>query len=123
MNILSYEKQIDIRNRSYQILIVTPKNKLIEWLTAHAKHKGIDLWRLYNSEDDMVVIIPAFDACEDYTIVEEFLNALKPKLLHAELLRFLATPEDLGEPITAESFDKYFDIALRGPAYCLSDFK
>jgi len=53
------------------------------------------------------------------------MDEIKPKLLFAELGRFHASPDDFGRPLTKETFDEFFDIALRDSASIrfMSDFK
>ena len=48
---------------------------------------------------------------------------VKPKLLRAELIRFHATPEDFGHPLTAETFDLFFTVSVRDIVNFISDFK
>jgi hypothetical protein len=116
---------IDLARRDFSLVLVSPKQNMLDWLNEFVRRKQLERYRLYIPENNTVLIIPSIDRFSEVRALEEFLAGMKPKLLLAELERFMATPEDFGHPITKETFDDHFAIELRDAASVrfLSDFK
>jgi hypothetical protein len=116
---------IDLAKRDCSLVLVSPKESLLEWLSVFWKRKGLDKYRNYIPEENTVLVIPNMDRFSEVGSLEQFLDEMKPKLLFAELGRFHASPEDFGRPLTKDAFDEFFDIALRDSAsiHFMSDFK
>ena len=125
MNIQQLCDTIDVAKRDCSLVLVSPKVTLLEWLDAFWKSKGLDHYRNYVPEEDTVLIIPSIGRFSEVGALDSFLDEMKPKMLFAELDRFHANPEDFGRPLTKETFDEFFDIALRDSAsiHFMSDFK
>ena len=116
-------KTINFANHEFSLLLVNPKPNLFDWLNMFIKRKGLERYRLYSEEENTVLIIPKVDYFSEPSSFKKFVDKMKPKLLHAELSRFHAKPEDFGHPITKESFDMFFEISVRDCAYLMSDLK
>jgi hypothetical protein len=116
---------IDLAKRDFSLVLVSPKETLLGWLSAFWKQKGLEKHRNYIPEENTVMVIPNIDRFSEIGSLEQFLDELKPKLLFRDLVRFRASPEDFGRPLTKETFDEFFDIALRDSAsiHFISDFK
>jgi hypothetical protein len=116
---------IDLAKRDFSLVLVSPKEALLEWLGEFWKRKGLEQYRNYVPEENTVLVIPNMDRFSEYHYFEQFLDNMKPKLLFAELARFHATPDEFGRPLTKDAFDEFFDIALRDSASIrfVSDFK
>jgi hypothetical protein len=125
MNIQQLCDTIDLAKRDFSLVLVSPKEALLEWLSAFWKRKGLEQYRNYIPEENTVLVIPNMDRFSEVGSLGRFLDEMKPKLLFAELGRFHASPEDFGRPLTKEMFDGFFDIALRDSASIrfVSDFK
>ncbi len=116
MNIEQLCNTIDLAKRDFSLVLVSTKGTLLEWLGAFWKRKGLEQYRNFIPEENTVLVIPNMDRFSEIGSLEQFLNEMKPKLLFAELGRFHASPEDFGRPLTKETFDEFFDIALRDSA-------
>jgi hypothetical protein len=116
---------IDLAKRDFSLVLVSPKEKLLNWFSAFWKRKGLDKYRNYIPEENTVLVIPNIDRFSEVGSLEQFLDGLKPKLLFRDLVRFRASAEDFGRPLTKETFDEFFDVALRDSASItyISDFK
>jgi hypothetical protein len=125
MNGKDLSDTIDLSKRDFSLVLVSPKEKLLEWLRTFVKLKRLEKYRVYVPEENTVLIIPNMDRFSEPGWLRQFLDEMKPKLLFAELGRFHASPEDLGYPLTKETFDEFFNIALRDSASIrfMSDFK
>ena len=125
MNMQHLCDTIDLPKRDFSLVLVSPKEKLLEWLRAFWKRKGLEQYRNYIPEENTVLVIPNMDRFSEVGSLGRFLDEMKPKLLFAELGRFHASPEDFGRLLTKEMFDGFFDIALRDSASIrfVSDFK
>ncbi len=116
MNIKHICDTIDLDNRDFSLVLVSPKETLLEWLGAFWKRKGLEQYRNYIPEENTVLIIPSIGRFSEVGSLGQFLDEMKPKLLFAELVRFDASPEEFGRPLTKSTFDETFDIALRDSA-------
>lgn len=116
---------IDFAKRDFSLVLVSPKDKLLERLRPIWEQKGYGQYRNYVPEENTVLVIPNIDRFTKPGSLQEFLDGMKPKLLFAELGRFHASPDEFGHPLTKETFDEFFDIALRDSASIrfLSDFR
>ena len=117
---------IDLAKRDFSLILVNPREAFLEWVNAFVKLKGLEVYRMCIPEENTVLVIPNRDRFSYQSCFEDFLNEMKPKLLLAELSRIhKASPEEFGHPITKETFDKFFEIALRDSASIrfMSDFK
>ena len=117
---------IDLAKRDFSLILVKPREAFLEWVNAFVKLKGLEVYRMCIPEENTVLVIPNRDRFSYQSCFEDFLNVMKPKLLHAELSRIhKASPAEFGHPITKETFDKFFEIALRDSASIrfMSDFK
>ena len=116
---------IDLAKRDFSLVLVSPKEKLLEWLTPFWEKRGYGLYRNFVPEENTVLVIPNIDRFTRPGSFQEFLDQMKPKLLFAELGRFHASPDEFGHRLTKETFDEFFDIALRDSASIrfMSDFK
>jgi len=115
---------IDLAKRDFSLVLVSPKDKLLEWLHPFWQMKGLEQYRNYIPEENTVLVIPNIDRFSAVGSLEEFLDEMKPKLLVAELGRFHASLAEFGRPVTKETFDELFDIGLRDAAsiHFMSDF-
>lgn len=126
MNIDALSDTIDFASRDFSLLLVSPKQPLLEWLRTFMVAKQLEAYRLYIPEENTVLVIPNRDRFAEPNSFDEFLNYMKPKLLRLELTRFCnATAEEFGKPMTTETFDEFFKIAIRDSAAIrfMSDFK
>lgn len=125
MNINDLTDTIDFEKRDFSIVLVSPKEKLLEWMRPFWNRKGYGPYRNYVPEENTVLIIPSMERFSEPGSLQHFLDEMKPKLLYAELGRFHASPEDFGHPLTKDTFDEFFDVALRdsNSIHFVSDFK
>lgn len=116
---------IDFANHQFSLLLVDPKPNMLEWLSTFQKERGLEKYKLYYPEGNLVVIVPNIDRFSVVVVgaFERFIDDLKPRLLQAELTRFGATPQDFGRPITKETLEEFYDLSVRESAMLLSDFK
>lgn len=113
MNIWDLCNTIDLLQRDFSLALVTPKERVLEWLREFWKQKGFERYCNYVPEENTVLFIPNIDRFSEVGSLQRFLDEMKPKLLYAELVRFRASAADVGRPLTKETFDEYFDIAIR----------
>jgi hypothetical protein len=114
---------IDVSALDFSMLILTPKQAFLEWLETFKIKIGLGHYKGYSlhcSEEDTVLLIPKIERFSEPGAYGEFLSEIKPRLLMAELNRFGATEADFGHPITKETFDEFFDLALRNEATPIS---
>jgi hypothetical protein len=123
MDLNSLCKTIDFAKHDFSVLLVNPKPTLLTWLSDYSKRKGLEKYRLYSPEENLALMIPKIDRFTAPGSFDRFLAAMKPRLLSAELSRFGITPEDFGHPITKETFDEFFETALRDGPMLMTDFK
>ena len=116
------QNNIDFPRRDFSVVLVDPKPSLLDWLSVFMERKGLGKYRLYYPEGNLVLIVPKVDSFREPGDFQRFLDEMKPNLLRAELRRFKATPEDLGLPLTKETFDKFFTVSWRESALLMSDF-
>ena len=125
MNIQQLCDTIDLDKRDFSLVLVSPKETILEWLGAFWKRKGLEYYRNYIPEENTILVIPSIGRFSKYGVLESFLDEMKPKLLYRELVRFHVSPEECGRPLTKSTFDETFDIALRDSTsiHFMSDFK
>ena len=115
-------KTINLATHEFSVLLVDPKPKMLEWLDDFIKRNGLETYRLYYQEGNLVVIIPKIDYFSSPGSFEDFLDRMKPRLLQLELQRFTAG-SDFKYPITKETFDQFFNASVRESAVLMSDFR
>jgi len=114
---------IDLSALYFSLLILTPKQRFLEWLETFKIKIGLANYKNYSlhcPEEDTVCLIPRIERFSDPGAYGEFLSEIKPRLLLAELNRFGATKADFRHPINKETFDEFFDITLRNEAALIS---
>ena len=112
---------IDLTGLQFSLLLITPKRPFLDWLAQYNEGQGIGDYDTRLPEEDTVWIIPKLEMFTGPNEFPTYLEAVKPKLLLSELYRFGATERDFPEPITAESFDEYFETAIRTNADLITD--
>jgi hypothetical protein len=116
-------KTVNFEKHDFSVLLVNPKPALLVWLGDYAKRKGLEKYRLYSPEENLALLIPKIDRFTEPGSFARFLNVMKPRLLSAELSRFGVRTEDWSRSISTETFDDFFEIALRDSPSLISDFK
>lgn len=104
---------IDVANLRCSVLLVTPKQAFLDWLDGFKERRGVAAYDVYFREQDSVWLIPQIDRFSEEGSYLRFVEFSKPRLLLSELYRFGATENDFEHPITAETFDTFFDVELR----------
>jgi hypothetical protein len=121
MDITSLHDTIDLAKRDFSVILVDPRQVFLDWLERHIARNGLQDYRLYSPEQNVVLIIPHVDRFTEPDSLDAFLDELKPRLLAAEMTRFHIPPGELDGPPTAETFDTYFALSIRDAALFLSD--
>jgi hypothetical protein len=114
---------MNFARHEFSLLLVDPKPKMLEWLNAFQKRKGLERYRLYYPEGNLVVAVPKVDHFSVPGSLAQFLDRMKPELLEYQLSNFTVNPEHFGYPITKETFDEFLDLSIRDSAVLMSDFK
>ena len=114
---------ISLATREFSLLLVDPNEKFITWLREIANRKGMELWRIYSSEENTVLVIPPVGSFSAPGSFKSFIEDWKSRLLSAELTRFGLTPKEFGRSLTAETFDDFFSISVRDTVHFVTDFK
>lgn len=120
MNAKEWSARVDPANVDFSLLIVTAKQPFIEWIKAFFTKQGLGEYDIYFPEDDAVWLIPKIEKFSEPGSYGEFLDEIKPRLLLAELINYGAVEADFQYPITKETFDQFFDLALRNEATPIS---
>jgi hypothetical protein len=104
---------IDPGRLEFALLLVTPKQDFLDWLDRFKESRGLGEYKLYFRQEDSVWLIPRLVRFSGPEAIATFLEISKPNLLLCELGRFGAAEQDFDHPITAETFDTFFDVELR----------
>ena len=112
----------DVTNHQFSVLFVNPRPRFLAWLEGFAKAKQIAMPYLYLPEDNTVVLIPNVGYFSEVGEFDKFISDFKSRLMQAELQRFQATEAELGYPLTAESFDLFFECFARHSPLLFTDF-
>lgn len=118
----SLARTIDLAKRDFSLLLVDPKPKMVDWVAAFSKRKGLERYRLYYPEGNLVLVVPNLDRFSLPGQFGRFIDRMKPRLLEVELRRFTATPEDVGHSLSKETFDEFYDLSVRETAMLMADF-
>ena len=113
---------IDLSTREFSLLLVDPKETFIEWLKAYTSRKGLELWRYYSPEQNIVLVIPSIGRFATPGSFDAFVEGWKPRLLAAELSRFGVSPKEFGMELSSRTFDEFFLIYVRDSVNYISDF-
>jgi len=122
MNIKSLCETIDIPNHEFSVVLANPKPVFLAWVDEFVAKKGMSQFQWYAPEQNLVLLIPSVNRFSQAGDFDTFLDTLKPKLLEAELGRFGATPADVPFAVSAESFDRMFELSVRESSFLMSDF-
>jgi len=120
MNAKEWSAKVDPSNLDFSLLIVTPKQPFVEWIKTFFTKKGLGNYDIYFPEENSVWLIPKIERFSKPGSYDDFLDEIKPRLLLAELYNFGAVEADFGYPINKETFDTFFDLALRNEAALIS---
>lgn len=120
MDIKKISKAIDLNNGQFALALIRPKRLLLDWISQTAHECGIGNYNLYIPQEDTVLIIPPIEIFENPGDLNRLLVAVKPMLLKAELLRFAKVGEKFQHPISADSFDMFYEIEIRDNIVSLS---
>lgn len=123
MNVESLIKSIDMPQRKFSLVLVDPRPAFLEWLERFRLRKGWTESILCLQEENLVVVIPSVNKFSQPGSLEEFLAALKPWLLRAELDRFGIPVSEFEYSLDAASCDLLLDISIRETVALMSDFK
>lgn len=104
---------IDLHTLQFSLLVVTCKPTFQEWVQSFARSRGLQGYKLYLPEEDSVWVIPPIEQFSMPGEFQAFLEGIKPRLLLAEIQRFGGSADDFSDPMTAETFDEYMEVAVR----------
>jgi hypothetical protein len=105
--------RLDVPNRRFSTVLVKPKSSLLAMAAPIWERKGLGVYRNYCPEDDIVAIVPPVECFSKTGSFQRLLEAMKPAFLKSELIRFNMTAEEFGRPLTAQTFDEFFDLERR----------
>jgi len=97
------------------IIIIKPKQPFVDWLNQLPDSDTDNPYTLETlREDRTVLLIPDMPSLEE---MEAFITPLKPDLFEGELNNFTDDPTTWPEDLTAQRFDRWFELETHSMVY------